>query len=973
MDVHSPTIDTLSFGFSLLFAVIIFVSIHKFHIKEVNRWAIPFGRTFIALAVMYLLIITAWLFETHLVLSVDKNWLKFGLIICSSFSNYFLIQAALALWSQEVWSSVKDKSYLKPILIACLTPPIIHGATLIVRSFISNSSELIFWIARDLDLFISAIALGFAGLAFHRTISSRNVIDPSFYIAKVALICGVGYALLHVAVAVAPSLENYRVFISFFALGFKIVIFFSAFALLLSIINSAKNIKRFLEKVIDKKKEIIESDGLVQVICESLKASRVDLCIKIPGIKRNLAAVYSSPAPKQYHQDPNKVPLVISLKERKVFRNPLKHELDSDVIIQEKDQEKSQQRKFGIFADVIRNTKEVTFNVLGYPDPANILNLTNPIKTDQSEICIPIRFHGAGIGCLYLALEDKQRFSDSDIQQVREIVYLIAPMVQSYREIAALDQLVSRLASLPIDESLPKPSKVSEEIVSIFFDKLNPLAIYISTNIGFSEIARPPVSIEWEKIKSFSTDLIVPSTKIEESGRIIGELTLLVIADKDEASSPALGTYHLYRRVISNLIANAILTSVRNHFTKVMRDLSVALNKPAINSPEDWFSCVRDAALEAEIAWIVLSSPGTGTVFDGKQAQNIVNRLKALEDLPEPPDNAGFYFKNKEDKMVFRYEQTKDSHPVVPLYLKDSKRTIWLGIENPKFGQELDYQSPWRVFLERYAQVADAALNRINVATEIAQIAAEIAQINAMTTPLITNHILIHDIKRELINLANQLNSLSQVVNENNIDIKKVSNKIASLERISAQLKNFCQMFKPVRPDKKSACLLSRAIENAIESKKGGLEQDCKIEFETKIIPDNLKANELKVGIMYEHAEMVLRILVQNSIDAIKKVPNQSGSITVTVGKEGELIFCRVTDDGEGVSSDLIDKLLIEPGVSSNGEDRGDGLYLAQCIMRSYSGYIEPPKSSCSPKAFTIYFRKSQNESKRFKLIEFKP
>jgi signal transduction histidine kinase len=92
--------------------------------------------------------------------------------------------------------------------------------------------------------------------------------------------------------------------------------------------------------------------------------------------------------------------------------------------------------------------------------------------------------------------------------------------------------------------------------------------------------------------------------------------------------------------------------------------------------------------------------------------------------------------------------------------------------------------------------------------------------------------------------------------------------------------------------------------------------------------------------------EWALESLVKNSIDALK---GRSGSIVVEVGEEDASGIIRVTDDGPGISMDIM-STLFEPGITTKTGGWGIGLALARRVVEdSHGGELileNPPRGA---------------------------
>ena len=977
MDTHKEIIWLLSFSISLIFTLIIFVPVYKFKIKAVERWAKPFGWMFAALTLMYFIHLLGWVVtdknhfpwfdETYIARAV-----AFGVSICSALSNLFLLKAAYNLWNSE---ATEIKNQIKPY------PKIPNLSWGFIIFFIFLTALLAplekvdadFSIFRLPDALVSAACLACAGWAFYQSISSRRLnlsiprkrnvstsetkkrVSFSLLITHSSWIFSSLYALLHILYGFIPLLANpalisiYDNYIIAIALILKWGIFIPAYSLLMVIINSNKDIRKLLKEVVDDRKEFLESEGLVQAINESLQASSVDLAIKLPGTTYNQIAVYSFPPSEDYLKDANKKPQILSPKD-----------------------EGSE-----IFYHILENGLEQRLNVSGYRDnfPPGIPNI---YKANQSIIGTPVNYHGATIGCLIIYLDDGH-FKESDIQQIREISYLISPAVHAYREIAALDRLSSQLSGLLMDwypdaevqGNKMTNQKALEEIGKIMFDILSPVAVSLLSEIGFEKCETIiPGDYEHSKIMLKKIDdsypqeirlsddeiavpkkLIAPLIKYKDKSiREIGQLILARKSSKDDVETPTLGTYHLFRRVISNLVADTLFDFARAYFGIVLRELVVYVNEPANANIDSWFKGVEQSADKAGLKWIAATHYDSDDFFG---TANVIEIIKSLNPLPKTPRETGFYYQG--DKIFFyKFKEAREgSYRIVPMYLKDSGQTLWLGIGNPQFENELEYASPWRVFLERFAEISDIALYRIITVLY----RKEVAELQGFATAYVTQGHILHQIINQVRELALPAFALEEAIRRKTLIGKsKHRRMIFSLSKSADELIRSTGYFADIRQTDDDQ---SRPLLDAVQHATGLIATSIKT-YGINIEGENDIPDDLIAGVPFLLSAFVIANLISNAKDAIKDSETISGVISIKAEETNKEILLHVKDNGPGINDKVRKTLFVRP-ISTKPYGKGVGLYLSYRALRENQGYIELTSQS-NPTKFTIHFPKPRRE-----------
>ncbi len=77
--------------------------------------------------------------------------------------------------------------------------------------------------------------------------------------------------------------------------------------------------------------------------------------------------------------------------------------------------------------------------------------------------------------------------------------------------------------------------------------------------------------------------------------------------------------------------------------------------------------------------------------------------------------------------------------------------------------------------------------------------------------------------------------------------------------------------------------------------------------------------------------------LVMNAFDAMTTY----GEVKVVVGKEDNMAFVKVSDNGCGMSNDFIDKSLLKPFQTTKKKGLGIGLYQCKTIIEAHSGKLK--------------------------------
>lgn len=104
------------------------------------------------------------------------------------------------------------------------------------------------------------------------------------------------------------------------------------------------------------------------------------------------------------------------------------------------------------------------------------------------------------------------------------------------------------------------------------------------------------------------------------------------------------------------------------------------------------------------------------------------------------------------------------------------------------------------------------------------------------------------------------------------------------------------------------------------------------------IIDPDSKLTQLPEGITSEDLGSVLGNLIENSIEALKGIPN--GSIYVKISEDREKLYIMVKDNGPGIPTE-IQTDIYDLGVTSKSSQRGYGMYIVKKIIDDAQGCIQ--------------------------------
>lgn len=153
---------------------------------------------------------------------------------------------------------------------------------------------------------------------------------------------------------------------------------------------------------------------------------------------------------------------------------------------------------------------------------------------------------------------------------------------------------------------------------------------------------------------------------------------------------------------------------------------------------------------------------------------------------------------------------------------------------------------------------------------------------------------------------------------------------------------------KPLESSEVSKIDLSDAVRNVVSFLSYQLEQDnIKISV-------NSKAEEYLIRGNHNEMEQVVTNIVLNSRDAIKQI-KKSGTIHISLSKNGDWIKLQVTDEGAGIPEEIMSKIF-DPFFTTKevGKGLGLGLSICQAIVEKHRGQITVQSELNKGSAITV-------------------
>jgi hypothetical protein len=213
---------------------------------------------------------------------------------------------------------------------------------------------------------------------------------------------------------------------------------------------------------------------------------------------------------------------------------------------------------------------------------------------------------------------------------------------------------------------------------------------------------------------------------------------------------------------------------------------------------------------------------------------------------------------------------------------KHTKALIWFGVEREEFGAELSTLSPWTVFIDRLAEMADSALLRL----KMHQIQNEAAETRNLATYVVTSHTVFHQIANMVRDIANPISSLMEAAGAGALNAdQEIIDLINLSDESAAKLLDFAFTLMNVnKMDTHHPCLLLRVIKESRDLFDFGLKNN-QISLDVNI------AEDLNIDVLFNVAFLVIANLLSNAKDAISK---RGGKIWIEAENVGDMIHCYV-------------------------------------------------------------------------------
>lgn len=199
---------------------------------------------------------------------------------------------------------------------------------------------------------------------------------------------------------------------------------------------------------------------------------------------------------------------------------------------------------------------------------------------------------------------------------------------------------------------------------------------------------------------------------------------------------------------------------------------------------------------------------------------------------------------------------------------------------------------------------------------------------------------IIHDLK----NAAYMLSLIAQNAEEHIDNLEFQKDSIRAVMNTSEKIKSIIEKLRTL-PQKTKLNIersdLGKCVEMTVREL--GLNGKSGISYKEMV--------QVRANFDEEEIMKVISNLIINALDAI----NDDGEIEIVTGREEDMGYVRVSDNGCGMSNEFIEKKLFKPFFTTKRKGLGIGLYQCKAIVEAHSGRLTVTSQEGKGSDFTLY------------------
>jgi signal transduction histidine kinase len=711
-----------------------------------------------------------------------------------------------------------------------------------------------------------------------------------------------------------------------------------------------------LSGVAEGNQEFLSSYGIVHAIARNFGADFAEICLRVPGLEKRRVVWW-----RWLREPSTQAKTATSWWRRSQTDLPLLDDWAGFEVGPSPDPAGS------IVGRVLVNGKQIISRDWQTDSNVKEIYLEN-VPGMKSFVTVPIRYHKAVVGALNLEWRKARAFNETIVLQIQRLAAFLAPVIQSERQLGAVDQFAYRLPRLELEDKNDK--KPLTRRVEVFHDTMSPLATGIAIELGFRQIwagcndhgstgdrivdsgsIEKLLAEEVTRLSSRGADHVrLEKVRLTVKNMRIGTLRIAYPARSDEevdVSRPMLGANYLHRRTVAALVADALFDSIRSQLAATLNELHLALHSQEVDSTQKWLDTIEQGVQKTGLLWAVARTSGSQNLLGGKSGVAIVEYLigrDGKERLFSPVIT-----------VLGLSSSMEGTHHVIALPVPAATSHLWLGVSRKGFGTEA-HQAPWNEFLERLAEGAGAALLRVVATLEFQRMALEQARYQGLQTTLVTMGTMTHQLANFMRGFSSSVLNLEEALQTKRLQTDDIT--ALSIQEMSRSVLKLSDLLKPLTSmtimNQRRPCNLREVIDHAYELHRFLFQQK-----RTSFTVQGLGDQPVLIDIPYDVATLALANLISNSLDAIEA--DGSIEIQMQTDRNGGMVRCHVIDNGRGVPDLVRSSDPFRLGVTSRDGSGGWGLYLTKRSLMENQANVEMTKPGPGGTIFTLSFRGVQN------------
>ncbi|HEV2764064.1 MAG TPA: sensor histidine kinase [Pyrinomonadaceae bacterium] len=597
----------------------------------------------------------------------------------------------------------------------------------------------------------------------------------------------------------------------------------------------------------------------------------------------------------------------------------------------------------------------------------------------------PIRYHGALIGCL--EIEKMGEFTYSATTLSRILSEDISIILQFYRVQESLRILAEDFHkthdATPKHADLPFSVGLRTRLKEVIQEALSPVRTRFQIDAGFAAAGPPEGGDPGEPAVDPTKIMTLPYVCVTD--RAMGNLTVarlhLDYQEKcDPLATPSLGSFDAYRKAVGSILTMSLLSCFERRFNLIIRNLSLELTKSLDFAK--LLKIIQTGVEEAELDGVVIYHPAVRDLSEfvrpGDAPGSVAVGRALAAAFPDPKEVMGLLRESPAevvktpDRLVVGMKLSFAARLLSPDYA-----AIFVGVRRTAFAEELQYNTPWRDFLEDLANVAGNAFEHIVQAKKIQRDQIKQTEDHMVLSTAEEVGLITHELLSSIENLVNNSALLKLDLPESLDEAARgpIERRLSDMRKEFEALRSLTGLIRlRARVQEQSG---PSNLQEVLASLRKLYESKTNVKIELLGVkdraagPGSAALKDVQVTLARDIVELTFGNLIRNSIAAIKRQSNggENGKdgdlcrglikIWAEVDAREKLVDCYINDNGSGVPPSLRDRLF-EIDASSTPGQGGWGLFYVKRRLVRNGGSINLEHSEPGNTTFRLRLPVSQ-------------